>query len=130
MIKLKALPIKKGRRTLGSIYEVSGGRLVYLAARRVGDIYRAKERNIAEAIRKNVACWAVENDVIIQMQSRGVGYVGVLVRETGDRFLAPIAVFLNHTTVRIMSVPGRGGIQRCVGLHSFARRPGKILKRR
>jgi len=128
-MKLKGQPFKVGKRTLGKLYEVSGGRQVYLAHRKVGDIQHGSEKCIADAIRKGVAYWGVEESVVLTLRARGVAFIGVLVKETGDRFLARTSAFFEYGSAKMMTVRGRG-MQRCVPLSAFTRRPGKIVKSR
>lgn len=122
--------IKQGRRKLGVICETSSGHKVYLAYRRVRDIHCAGEKCIADAIRKGTAAWAIEDEVILKARAVGCAFIGVLVQDTGDRYLAPAASFFKPGAYRTIKVFGRSGTQRALPFPQFARRAGKIVKRR
>ncbi len=64
------------------------------------------------------------------MRAEGVTHMGVLVKETGDRFLTALANLFDPTMTRSMDHGGRGALQRYLPLQLFNRRPGKIVKRR
>lgn len=64
------------------------------------------------------------------MRAEGVAYMGVLVKETGDRFLTALANLFDSKQVKVMDHNGRAALQRYLPLQAFQRRPGKITKRR
>ena len=121
------MPIKKGRVTLGAIYELPGGS-VYLAYRRIADIWHGSEKCISDAIRKGTACWTIEDSVCLDMRVRGVNYIGVYVKDTGERYVAPASAFFEYGKVRTMTVRGKSGTQRALPFQSFAHKQGKILR--
>lgn len=125
--EIKVVPVKKGRRHYGALYHLPTGVKVYLAHRRIREIYRSGEKTIVAAIKKDVAAWALDEETLIQMRAQGVRFVGVLVRETGDRFITPIANFFDKTKARILNFESRGGaLQRYLPLSLFTRRPGRL----
>ena len=129
--KIKVTPVKVGRRVYGGICQLSDGTEVYLAYRSVAEIYRSGEKSIAEAIRKGTACWAIDETTLNQMRSRKIRFVGVLLKDTGDRFLTPIENFFDAAKAKVLNYSRRGGsLQRFLPLHEFTRRAGKIVKRR
>lgn len=131
MSKITVTLIKQGRRTYGGIYTLPSGVRVYLAHRKVSEIFRSGKSSISEAIRESVACWAFDETTCLNMRAMGIKHIGVLVRETGDRFLTKIENLFDPTTVKIMNYTSRGGaLQRYLPLKYFTRRPGKIARRR
>jgi hypothetical protein len=130
-MKPETTPVKVGRRLCGLIFKLSDGSEIYLAHRRVADIYRGGERTIADAIQKQLACWAIEENLLVRMRGQGMKFAGVLVGDTGDRYIAPIEFFFDHTKAKVLDFAKRNGsTQRFLLLHEFTRRPGKIVKRR
>ena len=125
--KPKPTLIKKGRVTLGAIYELPTGK-VYLAYRRLGDIWRGTEKCISDAVRKSTACWAIEDSICLDMRAKGIAYIGVLVKDTGERYVAPTPAFFEYGAFRSVTVRGKGGSQRALPLQSFAYKQGKIVK--
>jgi len=127
-LKPKPEVIKQGRRRLGAIYTLPSGSQVYLAYRWVADVWRDNERCVADAIRSGKARWAIETSVLIQLRAKHVPYVGVLLRDTGDRFVAPLEAFFDVEKVKSLTIKGYGGEFRALPYGDFTRRAGKILK--
>ena len=118
--------VKRGRRTYGGIYTLPDKRRVYLAYRRLKEIFRSGEMSIVEAIRQGKAAWALDEETLLMLRAQGVVYAGVLVRETQDIFLTRTEAFFDKTKVKIMNYERRGGaLQRYLPLKFFRRRPGK-----
>jgi len=105
------------------------GSKVYLANRKLGEIFRSGKPSIAEAIRDGVACWAYDEEIVLNMRAAGVSYMGVIVKETGDRFLTPIANLFDPEKMKIKHFD-RGSLQRHLPLQYFSRRPGKLPRRK
>lgn len=101
--------------------------MFYLANRRRAEIFRSGESTISDAIRNGKACWALDEDTIIKMKSKGVAAVGILCRDTDDIYLTPLSNFLDKTKAKILNYEGRGGaLQRYLPLSYFSYRPGKV----
>lgn len=119
--------VKKGRRTYGAIYTLPDGRVLYLAWRKISEIFRSGEISISAAIRAGKAAWALDDETLLMLRARKIPFAGVLVRETQDVFLTRTEHFFDKTKAKVMNYSGRGGaLQRYLPLAYFMRRPGKI----
>lgn len=115
-------------RLYGAICESQGGQRYYLARRRHDQIFRGGESSVSDAITKGKACWAVDILTLSEMKSKGIGMIGIHVRETGDEYFTQATNFddPNKTYVRNYSKRG-GSLQRYLPLGFFTMRPG-VLK--
>lgn len=119
--------LRKGRRLYGAFYVFEDGRKVYLAYRKHSDIYRAGCKSISQAMRDGVASWAIDVDTIMEARARGVTAIGVLVRDTGDIYLARLADFMDSTKTNVMNFSRRGGsLQRFLPLEHWRKRNGLV----
>ena len=119
--------IKRGRRTYGGVYLLPDGKEIYLAFRKIREIYRSGELSISDAVRKGTACWAIDDEHIGMMRRRGVNYVGVLVRDTRDVYLTHMSNYLDKDKFSFKNYESRGGsVQRFLPLSHFRRRAGKL----
>lgn len=84
--------IKRGRRRLGAVYAWSKGE-VYLAFSTAKDVYRSGEKSNSDAVRAGIACWAIEEEILLKMRSRGLNFVGVLIKDTGEVWVSTISRF-------------------------------------
>jgi hypothetical protein len=101
------------------------GKRIYLAYRRLDQIYRFGESSISDAIRSRKAAWAIDDETLLQMRAQGVRYVGVLCRDNRDIWLTTIDQFFGKATV--LNYAGRGGaLQRYLPLTHFKRRAGAV----
>ena len=124
---IKVTQVKKGRRLYGGIFTLSDGRRVYLAYRKIGEIFRSGEKTISDAIRARTACWAIDEETLIQMRAQGIRFVGVLCRDNGDVWLTTIDCFFDRKRASIFNYERRGGaLQRYLPLQHFRRRPGRV----
>ncbi|SER28521.1 hypothetical protein SAMN05216548_114101 [Faunimonas pinastri] len=97
---------------------MSDGKRCFLAYRKTSDIQRAGERDISSAVRKGTAAWAIDDDTLLTIRAQGIRYVGVLCKDTGDKWLTVIDRFYEHATVN------RWG--RCLPLSHFRMIAGSI----
>jgi hypothetical protein len=124
--EIKVVPVKRGRRHYGAIYIWPDGLKVYMAHRRIREVFRAGEPSIAAAIDKGVAAWALDEETLIQMRAQGIRYAGVMVRETGERFLTDLSWFFDKKKAKVLNYETRGGaLQRYLPLQYFRRRGGR-----
>ncbi|WP_456868382.1 hypothetical protein [Galbibacter sp. BG1] len=99
------------------------GTNVYLAYRKLGEIFRSGKRNLSEAIREGVAAWAIDEETLRERRLEGIKVVGVLCKESDDIWLAPIERFFDTNHARIMNYESRGGaLQRYLPLKEFKRK--------
>ena len=119
--------VKRGRRTYGGVYTLASGERIYLAYRRQGDIYRSKEKTISDAVRAGVAHWGLDVDHLIMAKTRGIRFVGVLDRATGDVFVTYTAFFFDRENTKTIDQTLHGGsVQRYLPLSYFRRSYGKV----
>jgi len=113
--------IKRGRRTYGAVYKLKDGREVYLAWRKQQEMFRAGERTASDALMLGKASWALDEETLMKMRLEGVGIVGVLVKETGDIYITPLAKFFDESLAKVMNYSARGGaLQRYLPVTEFA----------
>lgn len=118
---------KKGRRYYGALHVFPDGRMIYLAHRRIREIYRSGEKSIAAALDKGEAAWAIDHETLTKLRLRGVNFVGVEVKETGERFVTLLSNFLDKTKARTLNYEGRGGaVQAYLPIQYFVRKPGAV----
>jgi hypothetical protein len=117
---------KKGRRTYGAYYtRKADGARFYMAFRKTKQIFRSGEADISTAIRSGTACWALDEDLLIDLRAAGIKFVGVLDRDTGDKYMTALDMFFNPQAA-IMNYTARGGsLQRYLPLKFFRRQVGK-----
>lgn len=85
--------IKRGRRYVGETYTFADGRKCYFLYRNLWQLHRAAEPDLSSAVRSKVAGWAIAESDLIEMNAKGFLYAGVIVRETGDRYLTELSRF-------------------------------------
>ena len=73
---------------------------MYLARRRLDDIWRDYPKSISEAVRDGSAAWGLDEEALFKIRSEKVDGVGVIVRETGDVFLTPAPLFVAQSSAR------------------------------
>ena len=119
--------VRRGKRLYGGLVTTASGKRAYLAYRRVAEIFRSGAPDISTAIRTGQACWAIDEETLLQMRAQGVPFIGVLLRETGDIFLTRTEVFFDRTKAKILTFERRGAaLQRYLPLQYFQRKAGKV----
>jgi hypothetical protein len=103
---------------------MKSGTKLYIANRRLNDLFLGKEKTISDAIRQGVAAWGIEDEILLQIRVEGVELVGVLCRENGDLWLTTLDTYFDpeRHTQRSFGTSA----QRCVLLKCFRRRSGRI----
>ena len=120
--------IKRGKRIYGAIYKLADGREVYMAWRKNAEIFRAGDKSLSGAIARDVAAWAIDDETLIRLRVEGVSLVGVMVKDTGDLYIAALADFLDSTKSKIMNYETRGGaLQRYLPLRFFGFKTGAAI---
>jgi hypothetical protein len=120
----KPTPVKRGSRVLGHIHTAEDGTQLYLARRKIADMYRQGEKSLSEAVRAGKAAWGLDEEILFKMRAQGVPLVGVEVKETGETYLINIermfepGLFFTHRRMR--------GAERCVPLTHFQRSPARF----
>jgi len=112
---------KKGRRLYGGFYFDKARNIrVYLAYRWHREIYRCGESTVSDALRKKVACWAIDCETLQLAKIKGVQFVGVKLKDDDSLFLAPIEAFYDPKNIKILNYSNRGGShQRYLPLSQF-----------
>jgi hypothetical protein len=119
---------KKGRRTYGAYYTNADGAQFYMAwrnsAKRHHGIFLQGEPDISTAIRKGKACWAIDEEDLINCRANGIKFVGVLDKGTGDKYMTTLDKFFSEAAVYNYASRG-GSLQRYLPLQFFRRQVGK-----
>ncbi len=130
---VKVVHVKKGRRLCGGVHtNVASGRRCYLVYGRLAEIFRGGEKNISDAIRAGKASWALDHETLLEMRAKGIGIVGVFVRDNGDIYLTRIENYFDRTKAPILNYESRGGaVQSYLPLQYFKHQvaPMKIKRR-
>lgn len=121
---------KVGKRTYGAYYTTANGTRFYMAWRKSSDrrkgIFQSGEKTISDARRKGVACWALDEDTLINLRASGIKLVGVLDKDTGDKYMTTIDRFFDPAYAAVLNYTSRGGsLQRYLPLQHFRRQVGK-----
>ncbi|MTH61100.1 hypothetical protein [Paracoccus litorisediminis] len=99
------------------MFDLPNGKEVYLAFRKLSEMFRGGEKSISDAIVQSKASWAIDYDTLIRLRTEGVYYVGVLVKETEDVYITTLGEFLTAPT---LNYSARGGaLQRYLPLDKF-----------
>jgi hypothetical protein len=122
-MKIKVERYHRGR-ARGGIYTTPSGGRCFLAHSKLAYIFCSGEKTISDAVRKNLACWSIDENTLLTMRAKGIKFVGVLCKDNGDIFLTHIAAFFSaELTVRHAKAnPGR----RYLPLGRFRRRAGRV----
>lgn len=117
--------VKNGRRVYGAIYRrADTGREVYLAFRKISEIFRSGAETVSEAIRLGHAAWAIDDDTLRMLRHLNIAVVGVRVNETDKVYLTAIENFFNSG--KVMNFTSRGGaLQRYLPLQHFRTKDGR-----
>ncbi len=122
--------VKKGRRTYGSIRTYDDGRRVYLAWRKQFEIYRAGRASLSDAMREGKAGWAIDEETLLLVRSRCIPFLGVLVIDTGDKYLTTLEKFYARGADKrwfMQDHTSRGGsLQRVMPLGEFSFLAGEV----
>lgn len=121
--KLKVEKYKKGR-SRGGIYTVPSGERCFLATSKLAYIFCAGEKTISDAVRKNVACWSMDEETLMTMRTKGIRFLGVLCKENDDIYLTRTDAFLNRE-LTVSHARARQG-RRYLPLSHFGHRSGRV----
>lgn len=66
---------------------------------------------ISEAVRNGVAAWAIDEETLGRMRSKGIKYVAVQVKEFGDVYVTKLENFYNRSLSKFLDFSKRGGTQ-------------------
>lgn len=126
---VETIPVKRGKRVVGTRYRLESGKQVFLAHRANHEHFRAGRKTVAEACRDGVAAWALDYEDVIRERTLGTAYLGILVKGTGEVWLTHLRIFEDRTCFKTMNFTGRGGgVQRYVLHAKFVKRAGVIKK--
>lgn len=124
--KVKTTVIRRGRRIYGHIYHFAN-RDVYLANRKLDQIFRFGEKSNSDAIRAEVAAWALDEETLTDLRIRKIVWVGVKVRNNNDVYITRIENFYDRKKTKFLNYERRGGAaQRYLPIKYFAHIPGAV----
>jgi hypothetical protein len=124
--KVKTTIVRRGRRIYGHIYHFAN-RDVYLAARKLDQIFRFGEKNNSDAVRKEVAAWALDEETITELRLNKIVWVGIRVKQNDDIYITRIENFFDRKKTKYLNFERRGGAaQRYLPLVHFHHIPGAV----
>lgn len=121
--------IKKGSRIKGVVCTLDDGRQAFIAFKRNKDIATMGKRNLKEALETKSAAWGIEITLLQEMSRRGIEYIGVKVRDSGDLYLTSMRLYKDSKLAKLTN--GRKVTkvhQRFLPLRYFSHRPGMNLR--
>lgn len=118
--------IGRGRRNWGAIYASSKGEHFYLSWRKSPALFRGGEKSLSDAVRNEKAAWAFDYDLLLNLRSRGIRFIGVHVRDTGDFFLTKLQNYFDHGTRQFH--PKDRNQQVYLGLEHFRARVSRKIR--
>jgi hypothetical protein len=92
----------------GWILEMDDGKKVYLARRRWNQVFRSGKASISGAIADETASWAIDEDLLIKLRTKGVEFVGVKVIDKGEIYLTRLKTFFTPKTSKLRDYTGVG----------------------
>lgn len=113
----------------GTIFTFDDGTKVYMARRKHREIFRSGKGSISGAMSEEVAAWAIDEDLLIKLRTKGVLKVGISVLDTGDQYVTDLKTFFNVKTSKLKDYTGigKGGSrQRYVPLQHFTHNRGVV----
>ncbi len=125
--------IKKGRQKRGLVRTYLDGRKVFLTHRKQSDVYCSGRSSISDAMRSGVAGWALHEETLMLVKTRAIPYIGVMVTDTGDVYLAHAALWFDRTPGRrwFLQLSTESAwskeLQRVMPLSAFAFRRGSVV---
>ena len=116
---------RSGRRDYGRLYYLKDGTKVYLAKRSRKEIFICGKKTLSDAIRENIAEWAIDNDTLLRLRIQTVDYVGVCENQTGNVWLAPMSVWMDRDNFVYRNYEKKGGaLQRYMNHSHFEKIEG------
>jgi hypothetical protein len=91
--------------------------------RRTLDMDRAQERCASDAVRKGVAAWPLDVELLYELRAKGVTMVGIQNTDSGDLWLTTLDRFFDLEVAR--NGLHRGQSVRSLPLNQFKYRPGR-----
>ena len=82
--------------------------------------------SLVEADAKGEACWGLDTDIIQYARVKGVGFIGVKTKDTGDIYLTRIEAFDPRAGLLTVYLGKGSGGKRFLPLDKFAIRFGKL----
>jgi hypothetical protein len=123
--KVKTTEIKRGRRIVGRIYHFAN-RDVFLANKKLDNLIRFGEKCGSDAVRKEVAAWALDEETLTELRLKGLKWVGVQVRNNGDIYVTHISNYLDYEKTRPPAVVNSSVQRRYLPLKYFTHLPGRM----
>ncbi len=82
--------IKKGRLTLGGIFELSDGSRHFIAYMWRDDMFKGKQKSISDAVANGEAGWAIDADLLRQIRREGCSRIAIFLKDNADMYLTPL----------------------------------------
>lgn len=81
---------------------------------------KSGEKTNSDALTKNVAGWAIEYDILLNLRRQGIETVGVYVKDTGDKYITDITNFLEQNSKLIQPKNKNSGLRRFLPISFFS----------
>ncbi|TDW20520.1 hypothetical protein EV128_125150 [Rhizobium azibense] len=100
---------------------------MYLAARKLDQIFRFGEKCNSDALRKETASWALDEETITELRLMKIVWVGVRVKQNNDIYVTRIENFMDRNKTKFLNFERRGGAaQRYLPIKYFTHIPGAV----
>jgi hypothetical protein len=113
----------------GWMAELDNGERLYTARRKHREIFRSGKQSISGAMQEEIAAWAIDELLLVNLRAKKVKFIGVRVVDTGSLYLTRLETFFDRTKYRVRDYTGigRGGSrQRYVPLQHFLLKKGRV----
>ena len=113
----------------GWMAELDNGERLYIARRKHREIFRSGKQSISGAMQEEIAAWAIDELLLVNLRAKKVKFIGVRVIDKGDFYLTKLETFFDRAKYKLMdySGVGRGGSrQRYVPLQHFLLKKGRV----
>ena len=109
----------------GHVLTLDTGVKIYIARRKRREIFRNGKSSISAAMSEEIAAWAIDESMLMNLRAKGIGFIGIRELDTGDLYLTRIITFFDRKKFKTKDFSTRGGSrQRYVPLQYFTKRTG------
>src|ERR1700687_385041 len=113
----------------GWMAELDNGERLYTARRKHREIFRSGKQSISGAMQEEIAAWAIDELLLINLRAKKVKFIGVRGIGNGDFYLTKLETFFDHTKFKLRDYSGVGrgsSRQRYVPLQHFLLKKGRV----
>lgn len=77
-------------------------------------------------MRKEIAAWAIDEETLTELRLKGVEWVGVEVRNNGDRYITKLSNYMDSEKTRVPSAINSKVQRRYLPIKYFHHIPGRM----